>query len=90
MVLNICGVCREERNDLISLKFIDEAGPILRKLKRFIDRSVSKFYNRNFQICVVLSNEVCVFIGEITNNFRVFRLAGVSVLFCIVRSTHSD
>lgn len=62
MVPNICGVCREERNDLISLKFIDEAGPILRKLKRFIDRSVSKFYNRNVQFvlyyptkCVLLS-----------------------------------
>lgn len=62
MVPNICGVCREERNDLISLKFIDEAGPILRKLKRFIDRSVSKFYNRNVQFVLYYPTK-CVFLS---------------------------
>lgn len=58
MAPNFCGICREERDDLISLKFIDEAEPIIRKLKRFIDRIVSRHINEMFSVHRVVKRNV--------------------------------
>lgn len=38
---NICCVCNEATADLVSLKFKNEAQPILDKLREFIDITVS-------------------------------------------------
>lgn len=40
-----CGVCQSKRSDLIALTFRNESKSILHKMKRFIDKGVSVFFN---------------------------------------------